>query len=60
MLYTCDIILVIINKKGVKVDLQNIRKQGAKEEKLIFNFVDSLVKMIYARRQKANSFFLTG
>ena len=31
-----------------------MRKQGAKVEKLIFNFVDSLVKMIYARRQKTD------
>ena len=53
-------LVIIFNKKSVKVDLQNMRKQGAKVEKLIFNFVDSLVKMIYARRQKANSFFLTG
>ena len=46
--------MIIFNKKGVKVDLQNMRKQGAKVEKLIFNFVDSLVKMIYARRQKTD------
>ena len=49
--------MIIFNEKGVKVDLQNTRKQGAKVEKLIFHFVDSLVKMIYARRQKANCFF---
>ena len=55
------IILVIIfcKKEGGIVDLQNMRKQGAKMEKLIFNFVDFLVKMIYARRLKANCFFLT-
>ena len=43
-----NIILVIIfnKKEGVKVDLQNMRKQGAEVEELIFNFVDSLVKMI--------------
>ena len=48
--------MIIFNKKeeGVKVDLQNMRKQGANLEKLIFNFVDSLVKMIYARRQKTD------
>ena len=58
--HTNIILMIIFNKKGVKVDLQNMRKQGAKVENLIFNFVDSLVKMTYARRQKANSFFLTG
>ena len=54
--------MIIFNKKeeGVKVGLQNMRKQGAKVEKLIFNFLDSLVKMIYARRQKANCFFSDG
>ena len=50
---------MIFNKKGVKVDLQNIRKQAAKVEKLIFNFVDFLVKMIYGRHQKVKCFFLT-
>ena len=40
------------------VDLQNMRKQGAKVEKLVFNFADFFVKMIYARSQKANCFFL--
>ena len=50
---------MIFYKKGVQVDLQNMRKEGAKVEKLIFNFVDSLVKMTYARCQKANCFFLT-
>ena len=34
-----------------------MREQGAKMEKFIFNFVDFLVKMIYARCQKANCFF---
>ena len=58
--HTNIILVIIFNKKSVKVDLQNMRKQGKKVEKLIFNFVDSLVKMIYARRQKANSYFLTG
>ena len=60
--HTNIILVIIFNKKeeDVKVDLQNMRKQGAKVEKLIFNFVDSLVKMIYARHQKANCFFLTG
>ena len=59
--HTNIILVIIFNKKeeDVKVDLQNMRKQGAKVEKLIFNFVDSLVKMIYARHQKANCFFLT-
>ena len=41
--------MIILNKKGVKVDLQNMRKQGATVEKLIFNFVDFLVKMISSR-----------
>ena len=43
--------MIILNKKeeGVKVDLQNMRKQGATVEKLIFNFVDFLVKMISLR-----------
>ena len=58
--HTNIILVIIFNKKGVKVDLQNMRQQGAKGEKSIFNIVDSLVKMIYARRQKTNSFFLTG
>ena len=41
--------MIIFNKKekGVKVDLQNMRKQGATVEKLIF--VDFLVKMISSR-----------
>ena len=52
--------MVILNKKeGVKVDWQNMRKQGATVEKLIFNFVDFMVKMISSRSQKANCFFLT-
>ena len=52
-------LVIIFNKKeGVIVDLQNMRKQGAKMEKLIFNFVDFLVKIIYARREKANCYFL--
>ena len=43
--------MIILNKKeeGVKVDLQNMRKQGATVETLIFNFVDFLVKMIFSR-----------
>ena len=50
--------MIIFNKKeSVIVDLENMREQGAKMEKLIFNFVDFLVKMIYARCQKANCFF---
>ena len=55
--HTNIILVIIFNKKGIKVDLQNMRKQGAKVEKLIFNFIDSLVKMIYVRCQKANCFF---
>ena len=47
--HTNIIPVIIFNKKGVKVDLQNMRKQVVKVEKLIFNFVDSLVKKIYAR-----------
>ena len=43
------VFVIVFSKKGVEVDFQNMRKQGAKVEKLIFNFVDSLVKMIYAR-----------
>ena len=51
-------LVIIFNKKeGVIVDLQNMKKQVAKMEKFIFNFVDFLVKAIYARRQKANYFF---
>ena len=43
--------MIILNKKeeGVKVDFQNMRKQGVTVEKLIFNFVDFLVKMISSR-----------
>ena len=43
--------MIILNKKeeGVQVDWQNMRKQGATVEKLIFNFVDFLVKMISLR-----------
>ena len=43
--------MIILNKKeeGVRVDLQNMRKKGATMEKLIFNFVDFLVKMISSR-----------
>ena len=52
--------MVVFNKKeGVKVDLQNMKKQAAKVEKLIFNFGDFLAKMIHGRRQKVNCFFLT-
>ena len=43
-------------EEGLTVDLQNMREQGAKVEKLVFNFVDFLVKMIYLS-QKANCFF---
>ena len=51
--------MIIFKKKeeGVKVDLQNMRKQGAKVEKLIFNFIDSLAKMIYANAKKPTVFF---
>ena len=43
--------MIILNKReeSVEVDLQNMRKQGATVEKLIFNFVDFLVKMISSR-----------
>ena len=42
--------MIILNKKeGVKVDLRNMRNQGATVEKLIFNFDDFLVKMISSR-----------
>ena len=43
--------MIILNKKeeGVTVDLQNMRKQGAPVAKLIFNFVDFLVKMLSTR-----------
>ena len=43
--------MIVLNKKeeGVQVDWQNMRKQGAAVEKLIFNFVDFLVKMISSR-----------
>ena len=42
--------MIILNKKeGVQVDLQNLRKQGATVEKLRFNFVNFLVKMISSR-----------
>ena len=51
--------MIIFKKKeeGVKVDLQNMRKQGAKVEKLIFNFIDFLAKMIYANAKKPTVFF---
>ena len=59
-MYTNIILVIIFNKKeeSIKVDLQNMRKQGAKVEKILFNFVEFLVKMIYTRRQKTNCFFL--
>ena len=43
--------MIILNKReeSVKVDLQNMRKQGATVEKLIFHFVDFLVKMISSK-----------
>ena len=53
--------MIILNKKEevAKVDLQNVRKQGATVEKLIFSFADFLVKLISSRSLKANCFFLT-
>ena len=45
--------------KTIANDHFYIRKQGAELETLLFNFVDFLVKIIYARSQKANGFFLT-
>ena len=51
--------MIIFNKKEevVKVDLQNLRKQGAKVEKLVFNFVDFLAKMIIRKKTKNQLFF---
>ena len=50
--------MIIFNKKeeDFKLDLKNMRKQGPKAEKLVFSFVDFLVKMIYAKRQKSQLF----
>ena len=50
-------IIFIKKEEDLKVDLQNMRKQGAKVEILALIFVDFLVKMTYARSQKANCFF---
>ena len=43
--------MIILNKEeeDLKVDLQNMKKQGAKVEKLVFKFVDFSVKMVYAK-----------
>ena len=56
--YTNIIPVIIFNKKeeDFKLDLKNMRKQGPKVEKLVFSFVDFLVKMIYAKRQKSQLF----
>ena len=52
-------LVIIFNRKEevVKVDLQNLRKQGAKVEKLVFNFVDFLAKMIIRKKTKSQLFF---
>ena len=53
-----NINLIIFNKKGVIVDLQNMRKQGAKMEKLVFNFADFLVgKNDICKMPKSQLFF---
>ena len=51
-------LVIIFNKKeGVIVDLQNMRKQGAKMEKLIFNFVYFLGKNDIRKTPKSQLFF---
>ena len=57
--YTNITLAIILNKKQerVMIDLQNVSKQSVKVEKLVFNFVDFLAKIICARRQKLYCFF---
>ena len=51
-------LVIVFNKKEVvKVDLQNMRKQAAKVEKLIFNFGDFLVKMVKMEDAKKSTVF---
>ena len=52
-------IILIKKEEGVKADLQNMIKHGAKVEKLMFNSDDFFGKNDISRSQKANCFFLT-
>ena len=49
--------IIFCKKEGGIVDVQNMRKQGAKMEKLIFNFVYFLGKNDIRKMPKSQLFF---
>ena len=49
--------IIFSKKEGGIVDLQNMKKQGAKMEKLIFNFVYFFGKDDIRKKPKSQLFF---